>query len=124
MKKSKIMIVDDSNTVRISLRYFLELAGYEVIEAQDGKQAYDIIKKTDDINFFIFDVNMPNMDGITLTSNVRKLENYKYTPILILTTEMEKEKKLEGKKAGASGWMIKPFDPKQLIEIIKKFLER
>lgn len=118
----KVMVVDDSNTVRMSLKYFLELENFKVIEASEGKEAYDIIKNNDDIDFFIIDVNMPIMDGITLTSKVRKLKNYRYTPILILTTEIEQSKKIEGKKAGASGWMIKPFDPKQLIKIIKRFL--
>lgn len=122
--KYKIMIADDSNTVRISLKYFLNLENFEVIEASDGKEALEIIKKTNNIDFFILDVNMPFIDGISLTKEVRKLKNYRFTPILILTTETEQSKKMEGKKAGASGWMIKPFDPKLLIEIIKKFLVR
>ncbi len=122
--KYKIMIADDSNTVRISLKYFLNLENFEVIEASDGKEALEIIKKTNNIDFFILDVNMPFIDGISLTKEVRKLKNYRFTPILILTTETEQSKKMEGKKAGASVWMIKPFDPKLLIEIIKKFLVR
>ena len=120
----KIFIVDDSITLRTSVKYFLHEAGFAYEEACDGKQAFEKISSSPDkYDMFIIDVNMPEMDGITLTSRIRELQDYRFTPILILTTEVQAEKKQEGKNAGASGWLVKPFDPEQLISIVRKFLK-
>ncbi len=119
---STIFAVDDSPTARASIEYTLSKNGYKVELAEDGVIALEKINKyTDQIDVFLFDVNMPNMDGITLIKEVRKIEEYKFTPILFLTTESQESKKMEGKNAGASGWIIKPFEPEQLISLMRRF---
>ncbi len=114
-----ILIVDDSASMRQMVTFTLKGAGYEVEEAVDGA---DGLKKAKIKAFSIVvsDVNMPNMDGITLIKELRALPNYKFTPLLLLTTESTAEKKQEGKTAGATGWMVKPFNPEQLLATIKK----
>lgn len=119
---SKIMIVDDMASMRKMVTFTLESEGHEVIEADDGDVALDLAKKESGINLVITDVNMPNMDGITLTSELRKLPAFKFTPILLLTTEGAKEKKMQGKAAGATGWLVKPFDPDKLLATARKVL--
>lgn len=117
-----IFAVDDSPTARASIEYTLSKAGYKVELAEDGVIALNKIKTSSlNIDVFLFDVNMPNMDGITLIKEVRKLDDHKFTPILFLTTESQESKKMEGKAAGASGWVVKPFEPDQLIEVVKRF---
>jgi len=101
--------------------FSLKGAGYDVIEAEDGKQALDLAQKNK-IDLVLTDVNMPVMDGITLIKNLRALPNYKSTPMLMLTTESGTDKKMEGKAAGATGWIVKPFNPDQLLATIKKVL--
>lgn len=119
---TSILAVDDSPSMRQMVSYALENAGYEVVLANDGKLALDIAETTK-VNLVITDVNMPNMDGITLVRKLRKLPEYKYTPILILTTESSKEKKMQGKQAGATGWIVKPFDPEQLLNTLQRVLD-
>lgn len=117
-----IFAVDDSATARASIQYTLKKEGYNVELAIDGVDALNKIKQyTGKVDVFLFDVNMPNMDGITLIKEVRKLSNHKFTPILFLTTESQESKKLEGKAAGASGWIVKPFEPNMFISLIKRF---
>ncbi len=117
-----VFAVDDSPTARASIEYTLSKAGFRVELAEDGVIALDKIPTcSNQIDVFLFDVNMPNMDGITLIREVRKLEDFKFTPILFLTTESQESKKMEGKSAGASGWIVKPFEPEQLISLIKRF---
>jgi len=117
-----ICIADDSTTTRASVEFTLTQAGYEVLQSVDGEDCVTKIKVfTKKIDLFILDVNMPKMDGITLTGEIRKLEKYKFTPILILTTESQDDIKMRGKKAGASGWLVKPFNPEQLTGIVKRF---
>jgi len=117
-----IFAVDDSPTARASIEYTLSKAGFKVVLAEDGLIALNKIKVyTEPIDVFLFDVNMPNMDGITLIKKVRELEDHKFTPILFLTTESQESKKMEGKAAGASGWIVKPFEPEQLVAVIKRF---
>jgi two-component system chemotaxis response regulator CheY len=107
--------------MRQMVTFTLKGAGYEVIEAVDGKDALNKARggKAD---LVLTDVNMPNMDGISLVRELRALPNYKFTPILLLTTESAPEKKQEGKAAGATGWLVKPFNPDQLLATIKKVL--
>jgi len=116
-----IMTVDDSASVRQMVSFTLKEAGYQVIEASDGRDA--ILKmRGQQINLIVTDLNMPNMDGIELIKNVRANPTYKFIPILMLTTESQAEKKMEGKKAGATGWIIKPFQPEQLLNVVKKVI--
>lgn len=116
-----ILAVDDSASMRQMVSFTLQGAGYDVIEASDGQEAFDKAK-TQTVDLVLSDVNMPVMDGITLIKNLRSLDTYKYTPILMLTTESAGDKKLEGKAAGATGWIVKPFNPDQLINTIKKVI--
>lgn len=117
-----VFAVDDSPTARASIEYTLTKAGYRVELAEDGMIALAKIPAcSTPIDVFLFDVNMPNMDGITLIKKVRELKNFEFTPILFLTTESQESKKMEGKNAGASGWIVKPFEPDQLISLIKRF---
>ncbi len=117
-----ILAVDDSPSIRQMVSYTLESAGYDVVMANDGDEALELAKKHN-VNLVLTDVNMPNMDGITLVKHLRQLENYRHKPILILTTESSAEKKMQGKKAGATGWIVKPFDPEQLLATIRKVLD-
>jgi two-component system chemotaxis response regulator CheY len=116
-----IMTVDDSASVRQMVSFTLRDAGYEVIEAVDGK---DALSKVDAqaLNMVITDLNMPNLDGISLIRALRALPSCKFIPIVMLTTESQVEKKQEGKAAGATGWIVKPFKPEQLIAVVKKVL--
>ena len=116
-----IMTVDDSTSVRQMVGFTLRRAGFEVIEAVDG---VDAISQLDNakIDMMIADLNMPNMDGIELIKRVRTKPQYKFIPIVMLTTESQEDKKQAGKAAGATGWIVKPFKPDQLIAVIKKVL--
>ena len=99
----------------------LRAAGYEVIEAADGVQAFELAKDKV-VDVVITDVNMPNMDGITLVAQLRTLPNYRLVPLLLLTTESSPERKAQGKQAGATGWMVKPFNPDQLLATLARVL--
>lgn len=116
-----IMTVDDSASIRQMVSFTLRDAGYEVIEAVDGK---DALAKVDNqaLNMVITDLNMPNLDGIGLIRALRVLPSCKFVPIVMLTTESQAEKKQEGKAVGATGWIVKPFKPEQLIAVVKKVL--
>lgn len=116
-----IMVVDDSASLRQVVSIALKGAGFDVIEACDGKDGLSKINGQK-IHLIISDVNMPNMDGITLIRHLRQLPDYKFTPLLMLTTEAGMDKKQEGKAAGATGWIVKPFDPDQLIATIRKVM--
>lgn len=117
----KILTVDDSASIRQMVSFTLKEAGYEVSEAFDG---VDAVNKSlnNQFNLVITDLNMPNIDGITLIKKLRENPNYKFTPIIMLTTESQETKKQEGKAAGATGWIVKPFTPEQLIAVVKKVL--
>lgn len=115
----KILAVDDSASMRQMVSFTLKKAGFDVTEAKDGQEALDIAKGAQ-FDVIISDVNMPIMDGITLVKNLRGLPQFKFTPILMLTTESGTDKKTEGKAAGATGWIVKPFNPEQLLAVIKK----
>lgn len=116
-----ILIVDDSASLRQVVSIALKGAGYDVIEGCDGKDALAKLNGQK-VHLIISDVNMPNMDGITLIRHLRQLPDYKFTPLLMLTTEAGMDKKQEGKAAGATGWIVKPFDPDQLIATIRKVM--
>ncbi len=116
-----ILTVDDTASMRQMISFTLNSVGHEVIQACDGKEALQLLqgKKVD---LVIADVNMPNMDGITLVKNLREQPDYKFTPILMLTTESQESKRQQGKVAGATGWIVKPFNPEQLLNVVKKVL--
>lgn len=116
-----IMTVDDSISIRQMVSFTLKSEGYNVIEASDGLEASIKLKQTP-VNLIITDLNMPNMDGIELIRNVRAGSVNRFTPIIMLTTESQNEKKMEGRNAGATGWIVKPFKPEQLITVVKKVL--
>lgn len=120
-----VLIVDDSATLRASVQFVLTEAGYNVEEASDGQKGLELLEKlhSHDISLdvIITDINMPNMNGITYIREVKK-GPFKFVPILVLTTESEHAKKLEGKAAGAAGWLVKPFKPEQLLWVVKKFI--
>lgn len=118
---ASILAVDDSTSMRQMVTFTLKGAGYEVTEAKDGQEALNLAK-SNRFALVITDVNMPNMDGITLTKELRALSSYKFIPILTLTTESSGEKKQAGKEAGATGWIVKPFNPDQLLATVKKVL--
>lgn len=114
------MTVDDSASVRQMVSFTLKNAGFNVIEAQDGQDA--LKKLNGPVDMIITDLNMPNMDGITLIKNVRAKAQYKFIPVIMLTTESQAGKKQEGKSAGATGWIVKPFKPDQLLAVVNKVL--
>ena len=116
-----IMTVDDSTSMRQMVKATLQSAGYGVVEAADGQEALDYARENS-VDLVISDVNMPRMDGITLVHELRSLSTYRLTPLLLLTTESSQEKKMEGKKAGATGWIVKPFNPTQLLATLQKLL--
>ena len=114
-----ILAVDDSASMRQMVSFTLKNAGYNVVEAVDGQDALEKAN-TRDFDLVLTDQNMPRMDGIGLTKKLREHPKFKSTPILILTTESSDQMKQAGRSAGATGWLVKPFDPKKLIEVIKK----
>lgn len=117
----RILAVDDSASMRQMVSFTLKSAGFDVAEAEDGVAALDLARK-EKFNLVLADVNMPNMDGIALIKALRAEADYKFTPMLMLTTESGTDKKMEGKAAGATGWIVKPFNPEQLIATIQKVL--
>jgi len=116
-----ILIVDDSSSLRSVVSIALKGAGYDVIEAGDGKDALSKLTGQK-IHLIISDVNMPNMDGISFVKEVKKLPTYKFTPIIMLTTESQEGKKQEGQAAGAKAWVVKPFQPAQMLEAVSKLV--
>lgn len=115
------MTVEDSTSLREMVTFTLTDAGYDVVEAQDGRDALDKLSDRD-IDMVITDMNMPNMNGIELTRSLRADPAYRFIPVVFLTTESQMQKKQEARSAGATGWIIKPFKPDQLVRIVKKML--
>ena len=118
---TKVLAVDDSASMRQMVTFTLKGAGYEVKDAVDGQQGLDMAKQ-EQFDVIISDVNMTVMDGITMISELRKLPQYRATPILMLTTESSSDKKMAGKQAGATGWIVKPFNPDQLLKTISRVI--
>jgi two-component system chemotaxis response regulator CheY len=116
-----ILIVDDSASVRQVVSISLKQAGYDVIEGVDGKDALKQLTGQK-VHLIISDVNMPNMDGISLVKAVKQMPAYKFTPIVMLTTESQEAKKKEGQEAGAKAWVVKPFKPEQLLGVVQKLV--
>ena len=124
---STILAVDDSRTVRASLEYTLGKNGYNIEIAENGKEGLEVLERLYSNNnkpaMIISDINMPVMDGITFIKEVKSETKYKFIPILVLTTESQEDKKMEGKKAGAAGWLVKPFKNEQILGVVKKFVK-
>jgi len=118
---ANILAVDDSSSMRQMVTFTLKGAGHQVTEAADGQEALNKAK-SQQFDLIITDVNMPVMDGITFIKNLRTEVNYKFTPMLMLTTESSSDKKAQGKAAGATGWIVKPFNPDQLLNTVNKVL--
>jgi len=116
-----IMAVDDSASLRQMVSLVLSEGGFQVIEAVDGLDALAKMNGRE-VNLFLTDLNMPNMDGLEFTRQVRAIPQYKFVPIVLLTTESNPEKKQQGKAAGATGWIVKPFDPAQLLAVVNKVM--
>jgi two-component system, chemotaxis family, chemotaxis protein CheY len=117
-----ILAVDDSTSIRQMVAFTLKSAGYTVIEAVDGQDGLDKVKNQAAIDLVLTDQNMPRMDGLTLIKTLRTLPQFSATPILMLTTESSDEMKTQGRAVGATGWIVKPFDPHKLLEVIKKVI--
>jgi two-component system chemotaxis response regulator CheY len=117
--KKKVMTVDDSRTMRDMVSFTLRGAGYDVVEAADGQQAMSAIATTK-VDLVITDLNMPVMDGLTLIRKLRAIPAHRTLPILMLTTEADESKKAEGRAAGATGWIVKPFNPDKLVSVVQK----
>ncbi|MCW5619935.1 MAG: response regulator [Burkholderiales bacterium] len=116
-----VLTVDDSASIRQMVAFTLTGAGYQVVEAVDGQDGLDKAKARN-VDLVLTDQNMPRMDGLTLIKSLRALPQYKAAPILVLTTEASDNMKQQGKAAGATGWLVKPFDPPKLLEVVKKVL--
>ena len=117
-----ILIVDDSSSLRTVVRMALARAGYDVLEAEDGADALKRLEAAGKVNLIVSDVNMPNMDGITFVTEVKKHPRHKFTPVIMLTTEGQDAKKEQGRAAGAKAWIVKPFNPPQLLDAVSKLI--
>jgi len=116
------LVVDDSPTMRQMVAFTLTNAGFKVVEAEDGKDAVNKVAAGPKMDIVVTDLNMPKMDGISLIKELRKMAAFKFTPILMLTTESAADKKQAGKDAGATGWIVKPFNPELMLKVIAKVL--
>lgn len=117
-----ILIVDDSTSLRVVVKIALVRAGYDVIEAGDGQEGLAALDKAGKVNLIVSDVNMPNMDGITFVTHVKQHPRHKFTPVIMLTTEGQDGKKEQGRAAGAKAWIVKPFNPPQLLDAVSKLI--
>ena len=118
-----ILIVDDSLSLRTVVRMALERAGYAVLEASDGRQGLAQLDKGGKVNLIVSDVNMPNMNGIEFVTEVKKHPKHRFLPVIMLTTENQRDKMEQGRAAGAKAWIVKPFDPPQLLDAVSKLVQ-
>jgi two-component system chemotaxis response regulator CheY len=116
-----VMTVDDSASIRQMVSFVLKGAGYDVVQAVDGLDALSKLKGQE-LHLILSDINMPKMDGLEFTRRLRAMPEYRFVPVVLLTTESHPEKKQEGKVAGATGWIVKPFSPDQLLAVAKKVM--
>lgn len=117
----RVLTVDDSPSIRQMVSFTLKGAGYEVTEAADGNEGLEKARATP-AQLVLTDQNMPGMDGLALVKSLRALPQYARTPILMLTTESSEQMKAQGRAAGATGWLVKPFDPKKLLDVVQKVI--
>lgn len=118
----RFLIVDDSASMRQLVSFAIKDAGYDVLVAENGNDALGKLGGAK-VDMVITDLNMPGMDGIELIKQIRGMPDYKFAPIVMLTTESQEKKKQEGRQAGASGWIVKPFSPEQLLSVVRKFVK-
>ena len=119
MTTLRVLTVDDSRTILAMLHHTLSNAGFEVLQAEDGKQGLDVLK-TETVDVVITDINMPRLDGFGVIEGVRADPNHRATPVLVLTTESDAVKKQRARDAGATGWIVKPFDPAKLVDAVRR----
>ena len=117
-----VLIVDDSSSLRTVVKMALLRAGYEVLEGVDGRDGLAQLDKAAKVHLIVSDVNMPNMDGIAFVTQVKQHPRHKFTPVIMLTTEGQDEKKAQGRAAGAKAWIVKPFNPPQLLDAVSKLI--
>lgn len=117
----RVLAVDDCASIRMLVSQVLKQAGFEVVQACDGQEALDFAQENS-VDLVLTDINMPNLDGFGLIAALRGLPHYKFVPMLVLTTESGQDKKMKGKAAGATGWIVKPFNPTKLMATINKVL--
>jgi len=117
-----ILIVDDSSSMRTVVRLTLTRAGYDVLEASDGQEGLAALEKAAKVHLIVSDVNMPNMDGITFLSRIKAQPKHKFTPVVMLTTEGQAAIKDQGRAGGAKAWIVKPFNPPQLLDAVSKLI--
>ena len=117
-----ILIVDDSSSLRTVVKMALTRAGYDVLEANDGQEGITALDKAAKVHLIVSDVNMPNMDGITFVKQVKLHPRHRFTPVVMLTTEGQDAKKEQGRAAGAKAWIVKPFNPPQLLDAVSKLI--
>ncbi|MDL5032264.1 response regulator [Pelomonas sp. APW6] len=120
MSGKTILVVDDSGSFRTVVKLALQKAGYTVLEAADGQAALAVLNGAAKVHLIVCDVNMPIMDGLTFLKQVKTMAAYKFTPVIMLTTESQESKKAEGRAAGAKAWITKPFQPSQLVDAVNK----
>jgi two-component system chemotaxis response regulator CheY len=117
-----ILIVDDSSSLRTVVRLALQRAGYTVLEAGDGLQALGVLETAGKVHLIVSDLNMPNMDGITFLTRVKQHPRHRFVPVVMLTTEGQDARKEQGRAAGAKAWIVKPFNPPQLLDAVSKLI--
>ncbi len=117
-----ILIVDDSSSLRTVVKLALTRAGYDVLEAGDGREALAVLEKAAKVHLVVSDVNMPQMDGISFVKQLKLHPRHKFVPVIMLTTEGQDAKKQEGRAAGAKAWIVKPFNPPQLLDAVSKLI--
>ncbi|MFG6466189.1 response regulator [Pelomonas baiyunensis] len=117
-----ILIVDDSSSLRTVVRLALNRSGYDVVEAGDGVAGLAALDKAAKVHLIVCDVNMPNMDGITFVTHVKQHPRHRFVPVIMLTTEGEEDAKARGRQAGAKAWIVKPFNPPQLLDAVSKLV--
>ncbi len=117
-----ILVVDDSSSLRTVVRMALVRAGYDVLEAGDGQEALETLDKAGRVNLIISDVNMPRLDGIGFVTQLKQHARHRFTPVIMLTTEDQQAKKEAGRAAGAKAWIVKPFNPPQLLDAVSKLV--
>jgi len=120
---AQILAIDDSRSIRQMVSLTLTAAGHEVAVAEDGREGYEMLQKSQP-DLVITDINMPVMDGLELIQKVRGLNNHRFTPILVLTTESAIDMKQHGKNVGATGWIVKPFSPDRFVALVERVLNR
>jgi len=118
----KILVVDDSSMIRLIVSKAAKKSGYDVVEASNGQEGIDQLLRHDDISLILCDINMPVMDGLSMIKNLKEYDNFKYIPIVMLTTETDESLKTQGRDLGVKAWMVKPFNEKTFLKAMMKLI--